>query len=675
MKMSKSAFKRLSFVCVFMFIAAWGMDAETARDWYLVGRSSLNNDDLHSALDAFRSAITLNPDYGEAHLGMAEGLFLLGEYFDAYSRMEQARPYSAGNRDYILLEARILTALKRYDEAVSLYQSILDEYPHDYRANGGLAEVYAILGQRERADQKYAKSLQHAPGNLRVLLQLVILHDRSKEKPAAEKYLLEALRRHPQSLYLHLEAARHYSLYSEWDSASRHFDLAKGLLNGPQDRRYTDVARLDASLQLRRGDPDSALRVLESIPIEEDPELLFFKARAHRQSGNETLAQDLLDLLLRINPYDEIVRIYRETPLVQSISGFETFRSENAVWHMERARRQQEDFYYKQALFSLRRARKIDSTNAQIWLAYANLILLKGFPLKYRDELEAAIFELATMPEEQEKVQKRRDLFRHSEEGDLADKWGIDEPWNIRPTAWNTGVFVLSSGLPLLYHEGAKTALASYFADLIDTYSQLHVYNFDGGLFPVAKEVDSTVEAFRQAQNTADYFILLDFSETQRSFTASATLYLARNGEQILTISQIRDGEQRVADAINLLAQDVASMIPQQMSVIAMDGERVLLDKGRWHDIPHDASLLVLRQGSARPAAGESGIEYADFDVIGTIELSSVSESISEGYFNKSGDFNYLSIGDQAFAAPIPTDQPDMPLPNPAFRSRLLSIP
>lgn len=647
----------------------------SARGWYQRGRSALEADDPYTAIDSFREAMRLNPAYADARLGMAESLYLLGEYSKAYDEIDDARPFTVGDRRRILIEARILTALRRYDESKALYNGILNHRPHDPQANRGLAEIYVILGQRELAEEKYAGTLQYSPGNLRVLLQLNLLHNRYGEKNTAENALLEALRLYPDNIHVHIQAAEHYALYNEWDMASLHFESAMAMLEGPDDRRYRKIAALDASLQLRRGDPAAALKILQSLPADDEPELLLLNARAQRQLGNEEMAQQVLRLLLKLNPEDEIIRIFKETPLVQSISGFEKFRNESASWHLEKGMRQQQAFYFDQALSSYRRARRINSTNAEIWLKYANIIRLKGYPLKYRDELDAAVFELENNPQQQAIVRKRLELYRHSEGGNLGDTWNIPEPWSLNSEAWNVAVFSIRDERELINHEGTGLDIASYFADLLDSRPKVYVHNFDGGLFPAAKASDSYIEAFRKARNTVDYFVLLSFSETERSFSAEATVYFGRDGQEFLRISQDRSGKERVFDTLSILASDLAAGLPNKLSIINIDGERVLLDKGRWHGMTMGETLIVLRQGSARPAGTESGIEYPESDFLGTLEITGISESLSEGVFRRAGDFEFLSLGDEAYAAPVPMDLPDSPLPDPAFRSRLLAIP
>ncbi len=664
---------------LFMFLAygigAFGIEYSPERELYNTGLQALKSEDYITAAHAFRSSMRLNPSYFDSRLGLVRTLYLLGEYTDAYEEIIEARKLVSHDRRGVILEARILAALGKYDDAIALYTDILMDRPYDPEANQGIGEVYAIQGKRELADDAYAKSLEHSPGNLRALLQLAILHDRAREKESAENVLQEALRFHPNDLHVHVQAAEHYALYDEWKQVVYHLNQAISMLKGPEDGRYKRVSKLNASLALRRGDPIAALTALESIKGEDDADILFLKARAYRAKGMEAFAQDVLSQLLRMNSDDETVRLFREAPLVLSIAGLTEHREEAADWHIAKGKRLEESFYFNQALNAYRRARRISSTDPEIWLLYANLIRRMGFPEKYRDELQAAVLELEKAPRKQTIIQEQLDLLTHSENGGLKEDWAIDDPWNFLPTAWNIAVLLIPHRQVFTSHDGAGIALATYFADQIDVLPEVTVVNFDGGFFPNAMEVKDYTDAFRLSRDRVDYFLLLEFAETERSFSASAKLYLAGTGQEYSTFSQLRTGKGRVLDSIDFLAREVVSGIPKKMTILAVDGSMLLIDKGRWHGIEPEQPMVVLRKDATRPSIHNGGIEYKETAYLGTMEITRSSESLSEGKFQRAGDFDFISVGDEVFSIAPPEISGAMTLPDPAFRSRLLAVP
>ena len=668
----------LCLIVLSLFIMATNLTAQSlpdARGYYERGLTSLQADDPYAAVDSFRSAIRLNPAYAEARLGMAEALFLLTEYDEAYREIEEARKYASGRRDLILLEARILTALREYDPAAGLYQNLLKYRPHDGDANRGLAEIYALLGQRELAEEAFDLSLHYSPGDRRALLQLVLLHDEEREKKQAESALNEALRLFPDNLEVRIQAAEHYALYSEWKDAIDQLDRAKAMVSAT-DARYRRVGLIDAELSLQRGDAASALSVLEQLENQQSTDTLYLMARAFRELGNEEMAQDRAGRLLRIDSEDEIARMFRENYLFLTAEGFREDRIEAASWHLEKGRRFEENFYYQRAYASYRRARLLAKDLPEAWIAYTNLIRKMGFPEHYVDSLRVALENLPVNRSEYAVLKRRLDLLEHSDSGSLGSRWGISDPWTVGTSAWNLGVYVYNGGNSLPIHNGSQDTLALYFADIVDATPDLRVFPLNMEAGSVVESVDSFPEAFRDSREKHDYFVMLRFAETERTFSASCELYLSRTGELVGRYEDLRTGQGRVADTLYVLADAMSAGIPRMMEILSLDGERVLLDKGRWQGISAEEPWVVIRGEAGRPAIVEGGLEYKREDYLGSIEIQELSEPLSEARYIRSGDFDFIRAGDKAFLLPVPEEEAHISTaPDPAFRARLLSIP
>lgn len=647
-----------------------------ARSFYQEGRTALSEDDPYHAIDSFRSALRINPAYADARLGMAEALFLLTEYEEAARELDEARPFASDRRDLVLLEARIITAMGRYDDAVVIYKRLLTTRPHDADANRGLAEIYAIIGQRELADGAYEISLRYSPGDRRVLLQLVLLHDEAREKAPANAALQEVLRLFPDNLAVRIQAAEHYALYDEWIAAMDHLDRAKSMLNGPEDKRYPRIGLLDAELSLRKGDPASALESLNSLPDLMAPEVLYLLARAYRDLGNELQAQNVLGRLLKIRSEDEIARMFREEYLMLTSGDFEVQRKEAADWHLKKGEVYEENFYFERAYNEYRRARLINKFDPDAWLAYTDIIRKLGYQEHYRDSLSTALNDIPESRPENSLLKQRLELLEHSEKGSLADRWGIDDPWTVEQAEWDIGIYIVKNTHSLPIHTGSQDTLALFFADLLDIHPDIEVLKDRSGRNPAVKQTDDFTEAFRESRDKLDYFVLLRFTETERTFSATGELYLARTGELIGRYDELRTGQGKVTDTLHVLSDSLSSAIPRLMKIISVDGEAVLLSKGRWHGIETDKPWIVIQSGMGRPAAVDGGLAYTQEAYLGKVEISELSEPVSEGIYERSGDFDFISPGDELFLLPVPEIGNDkFNAPDPAFRARLLAIP
>jgi len=667
---------QLFLLLFFLSISSVFSESGDARSLYREGRNALDSDNPYSAIESFRSALRLNLSYVDARLGMAESLFQLAEYDEAARELDEARPYAGNSRSLILLDARIQTSLGRYDKAADLYRSLLEQRPHDADANRGLGEIYAITGQPELADEAFHRSLQYSPGDRRVLLQLVILHDKSREKSQAESVLMEALRLFPDNLSVRIQAAEHYVLYDEWSDAMDQLDRANSMLSGIEDKRYPQIALLNAQLSLRKGDPAEALRSLQTLPDQTTPEALFLLARSYRYLGDEKEAQNVLDHLVKNWNDDEIARMFREEYLMRTSNGFVTERTEAADWHLDKGKAFEDDFYFARAYNEFRRAKLLNKDNPDVWIAYTDIIRRLGFPEHYQDSLDAALFDIPVSRPEYSVLKERLDLLKHSEKSSLAEQWNIDNPWSLSISEWNLGVYVVSGSSSLPKHMGAETTLALYLSDLLDLQPDIRIPLDDSGRNPEVGVTSGFAEAFRRSRDKMNYFILLSFTETNRTFSASAELFLARTGERIGRFDEMRTGQGMVSDTLHTLAVSISTMVPRLMEIVSVDGNRVLLDKGRWQDIAIDETWIVVRSSGARPANTEGGLIYSQDDYLGSIEITEVSEPLSEGLYTRSGDFDFISSGDELFQLPVPEIvESGLNAPDPAFKARLLAIP
>jgi len=650
---------------------------KSARNLYLEGMEALSLDNPYSAIDSFRNALRANPAYVEARLGMAEALFQLSEYEEAAREIEGARPFAGSRRDLRLLDARIQTALGRFDAAGGIYSELIATWPHDVEANSGLAELYAITGQYELAENAFNRSLQYSPGDRRAMLQLVLLHDKSRDKASSDRIIRQALRLFPDNLSVRIVAIEHFALYEEWESVVGHLDKAKSIIGNSDSERYSLLALIDAEIALRNGNPAAALRVLEKMPNTDEPEILYLLARAYRDLSMEGEAQGALSRLLRMQSDDEIAMMLKEDYLILNAGGFEKQRIESASWHLERGRAYEEEFFYRRAYHEYRRARLINKYSPDAWIAYVDILRKMGYMEHYVDSLGAALMDIPQSSSQYSVLKDRLDSYKHSRKEGLAVRWEIDDPWILPTAEWEVAVYVMHNGNSLPIHSGAQSTLGLYFADLLDLHSDIEIPTDASGRNPVLKMAGDFSQAFRESRDSnRDYFVILRFFETARSFNANANLYIARTGELHSQFNELRTGQNRVRDALHQLSAALSASIPRLMRIEEVNGKYVLLNKGTWHGIAASETWIALRGGSGRPSTEEGGISYKRDDFLGTVEIREVSEPLSEGIFEREGDFDFIGPGDELFQLPAPeTEAEGFFAPDPAFRAQLLAIP
>ena len=362
---------------------------------------------------------------------------------------------------------------------------------------------------------------------------------------------------------------------------------------------------------------------------------------------------------------------------MMTFGGYEDQRKEAADWHLRKGGIYEENFYFERAYDEYRRARLLYKDDPDVWLAYTDIIRKLGFQEHYRDSLNAALKDIPETRTESTMLKRRLDLLEHSEQDSIADRWNISDPWIVETAEWDVGVYVLETGHSLPIHSGSQDTLAMYFADLADIHPDIRVPTDSSGWnLEVRKTTDFSAAFKKSRELLEDYFIILTFAETERTFSASGELYLARTGERIGRFDELRTGQGKVSDTLHVLADTMSDSIPGLMKILSVDGNRVLMNKGRWHGIGLEEPWIVIRNGAGRPAAVDGGLSYTPGDYLGKVDINEISEPLCEGTFVKSGDFDFISPGDELFLLPVPEPGTvDFNTPDPAFRARLLAIP
>ncbi|MCD6343790.1 MAG: hypothetical protein J7L76_08385, partial [Spirochaetaceae bacterium] len=446
--------------------------------------------------------------------------------------------------------------------------------------------------------------------------------------------------------------------------------------SGTDDKRYPQVALLNAELSLRKGDPARALKSLQTLSDLMTPEALFLLARSYRNLGREEEAQSVLNRLLGYWGEDEIARMFREEYLMRTSNGFEAERAEAADWHLEKGNAFEDDFFYTRAYNEFRQAKLLNKDNPDVWIAFTDIIRKLGFPEHYLDSLNAALLDIPSTRPEYSVLKERLDLLEHSGKDSLGERWNIINPWDLYSAEWNLGVYIVNGSSSLPMHAGAEETLALFFSDLLDILPDMKLPLDKSGRNPEIKTVSSFADAFRMSREKLDYFVLVNFTETSRTFSASAELFLAGTGESIGRFDEMRTGQGMVSDTLHTLSLSLSAALPRIMSIVSVDGDRVLLDKGRWQGITKDKDWIVLRKDAGQPANVDAGLVYSSEDFLGTVKVGELSEPLSEGIYTAAGDFNFISPGDELFLLPVPEINKDsLNTPDPAFKARLLAIP
>jgi hypothetical protein len=181
--------------------------------------------------------------------------------------------------------------------------------------------------------------------------------------------------------------------------------------------------------------------------------------------------------------------------------------------------------------------------------------------------------------------------------------------------------------------------------------------------------------AFRAAgRSNADYFLALDMEESERSFSASATLYLARTGASVASFSAFRTGNDRVRDVFLRVGQLVAAALPARGTLVARSYDRGLVDLGSRHGMQVGTRLAIVRKGRVRLDIDAPGTVWDDADIIGDFTVTGVDEAVSEGTIARRGTFDFVNTGDEVVLPRAAAPAPEPGAARPGLLARLLAL-
>jgi len=139
------------------------LEEDAESEFILAGHASDQGRDAE-ALERYRAALSLEPDYIKARNNLGITLVRLGRYeeaIDAYEHVLTEMPSHTGARFNL---ANTLVKMNRTDAAIANYLEILEEHQDDNDAHYNLAQVYFRRGELEMAAEHYRAVLQNDPG-------------------------------------------------------------------------------------------------------------------------------------------------------------------------------------------------------------------------------------------------------------------------------------------------------------------------------------------------------------------------------------------------------------------------------------------------------------------------------------------------------------------------------
>lgn len=191
---------------------------------YLAGRGYLyrfdHEDNIAKALAAFNAAISLDPNYGDAYVGLAEAqLRSFIEFKDTHflkqmeSSVEQLQQIDANHLLLSYLQAELKLNQGEYAQAVELFKQSIALQPRFLKAYTSLSLAFMQLGKGTQAERVLMKAYALMPNNNAILVELGLFHYSNGDYQQAISYFEVLAQQAPNNYIAHLNiSACHYLL-------------------------------------------------------------------------------------------------------------------------------------------------------------------------------------------------------------------------------------------------------------------------------------------------------------------------------------------------------------------------------------------------------------------------------------------------------------------------------
>lgn len=636
---------------------------DSAPALYAQGRQAQIDGNHYKAIELFRAAIERNPSYVQPITGLAETYFSLGEFSEAFRYVKQAEKFDFTNMSLLNLEGRIQIGLGDFPAAKKLFEQVLAQQPNNVDSKFGLAELSIAAGEPKTAAASFEKTLSIAPENKRALLSLVLLYDSLGDYSKAETFATTALQYHPDDAQVHYIAARHYLQTVNYAEAQKQVETALSLQ--PGNLSYT---LLLSRIYLRTRQYNRVVPLIKAILAKNSNDYLLWYSLglAYDRLGKVDKSIESFGRAFTVRPDDEVSRIALENELIGKTAIKDPRRAKYAQYHFDQGTAYERRNYIDRALGEYRRGLKIDPYSVPGRLLYANVFNREGYPAKYLSELNGLKTIGKTNPDVTDQIEIETNLLQDS----VSNRWGVHQ-FTLARKRYSLSVFYTTHTTQNgMIHFLSQGFLADYMKYLLTGYENLAV---DGA----PQKANSFADAFRTARETGtDYFIVLNFDESERYFHLTADLYASLTGTKIDVLQSYRTGNNRVTDALANVADAFHGLLPLRGRLLDRRFDTGLIDLGRLDGVKRGDKLFIIKNGTIAIANNRIGFDYPPDAVIGTFEITKTDALVSEGTVTKNQFFDLINPEDWVIFPPPKNEKPRSVTPPPGELYRnFLRIP
>ncbi|QQR80022.1 MAG: tetratricopeptide repeat protein [Deltaproteobacteria bacterium] len=265
----------------------------------LMGKISHGQQRWPEALNYYESALKLNSQSSEAHSLLIEVLLAQKNYTKA---LESSRLWQKQDPDDVtpyFYEASLLqNFLNRPQEAVKIYQHILQDDPDSMKALSALADLYVDLKDQKKLLETFHEMEELAPADPGIKIKLALIYYENKDYEKAIQKFEELKKLSPDDDRVIYYLAVMKENTGQGDDAYPLFEQIS-----PKSTFYRDARLHMAFIKKEKGDAVSAIAILEKARKEKkmEPVVTQYLAEIYRDQGKYDKSLSILDESLEQN--------------------------------------------------------------------------------------------------------------------------------------------------------------------------------------------------------------------------------------------------------------------------------------------------------------------------------------------------------------------------------------
>lgn len=197
-----------------------------------LGTILLNQGDLDAAIDEFRAAVELAPDFVPARVNLAHALLRVGEPDRAIAELERSLELDATHDRALSLLAAIHVDEGRAEKALEIARSTTESHPRSAHARAALARALEATGNLEAARDAWRRASELSPDDPEPLNSLGNTHERVGDWEEAARWYARALEADPRYAPAYNNLALQYQRLGRLDEAREVYEEGRRRLPG-----------------------------------------------------------------------------------------------------------------------------------------------------------------------------------------------------------------------------------------------------------------------------------------------------------------------------------------------------------------------------------------------------------------------------------------------------------